>query len=200
MPTQFNHKEIYNYSTKNFIGKSEVQRLLEINDHPYEHVKELEKKKRMIGQYLESKDAYPKSNFDSTRVSGGSHSDPTANLAVDRAYYEDLFREDVTIQELLNIEEIQMPDSYRACLLLERSLLIYKEIITLFSDDLIELVLRNRLEGIKVDKMIEDNELSRSTVFRKLAKSRELIEEKIIETLEIYHLIDLNENRGDGDE
>ena len=193
MGTQYNYKEIYNYSSKSFMEQSEVKRLLSINDHPYEHVKELERKKSMIKQYIESKDAYPKSNYGSTRVSGGGHSDPTANLAIERTYYEDLFREDVTIKELLNIEKIDMPDSYRACLLLERSLLIYKEIITLYSDDLIKLVLNCRLEGIKVDDMVEEKGLSRSTVFRKLSKSREMITEKVIETLEIYHLIDMSE-------
>lgn len=99
---KFNHKICFNYDPEDFLKKSETQRLLDINETPNKFVKELEKRKDKIKEYLESgRDGYAKCNIGGIRGSVGTHSDPTADIAIDRSYYEKIVSDEITFTELM---------------------------------------------------------------------------------------------------
>ena len=190
---------IFNFDSESFLRKTETQRLLDIHEHPLEHVTELERRKKMIKEFLEiGKDGYTKSNISGIRASGGGHSDSTCDLAIERTYYKEKIRDDIKLSELIEVENDDIPRAYKACFVLSRSLLLYDRLIELFSEEETKKILRCRLTLESVEEVAEEVEVSTPTVFRKLRKSREDIDDKITELLELYHIEDRADSTEEG--
>jgi len=186
---KFNHKICFNYDPEDFLKKSETQRLLDINETPNKFVKELEKRKDKIKEYLESgRDGYARCNIGGIRGSVGTHSDLTADIAIDRSYYEKIVSDEITFTELIGVDENDedMPHAVKAFLVLKRSLLIYDKMIDLYSNETITKLLRLRLKGKKVEDSCNELEISETTYFGYLKESRIQADSRIKEILELY--------------
>ena len=186
-------KQNIGYTTSSFNQMNEYERLMEIFNHPYDYSEEIPKRKRMIMERLESgRDGFTKSRMDGIRTSiGGGHADLTADIAIDRTYYENLLRDDVTFTELLQIEDEDIPKAYKSYFILKRSIFLYERVVNLFSDDIAE-VLRCRAKGLTIEAIADEINESKATVNRRIRDSKEQISVKIIEVLENYDF-DVNE-------
>lgn len=185
MQKKFN-KEPFRYTGYEFDNLSEIDRLCRIHTHPAKFKRAMENRRDIIKENLHLIcDGYSKSDLESVGGSKGSKSDPTANAVINALTYLRLSEEEDNLDELMKLNEEQMPKELKSFLILKRSMYLYKKLITLFDSDVTK-VLQHRMNGMNNEKIAEILEKSPTYVGEKITKSYEEILDRAHEVVNLY--------------
>jgi len=186
MQKKKHNKEPFNYSCYEFDGLSEVDRLVRIHTYPTKFKRAMDKRKEIIDLNLNNIcDGYSKSNLEGVGGSKGSHSDPVANAAINKVEFMRMSVKEDNFDELMKLDESQMPKELKSYLILKRSLMLYERVIDLFSEDVAE-VLKHRKQGVKNAAIAEMLGKGDTYVGDRITASYDEIEEKATECVNLF--------------
>lgn len=176
-----------NFNQKTFLHESECKRISDYFKNPKLYEQELTRRKGLLLEKLEmKKDGYSRTNLNVVSTSrGGGHSDITAMNATDSVLYEELLSPDVSIGDLLNIENEDISDIDKVYFILLRCRLLVGKVLEQYDEEIRDIEI-SLIEGQKKDDIAAKLLMSKATVYRRIEAFNKTIEDTILEVLQIY--------------